>query len=73
MTLAISSAEMGAWDLSVPDGVMWWNERMAGLFGLTPGDFTGNYEDFLALLTAEDREKVRGEFARGESKVRWVM
>jgi sigma-B regulation protein RsbU (phosphoserine phosphatase) len=81
LNLALSSAEMGTWDLNVSDGEMWWDERMPGLFGLAPGVFTGKYEDFLGLLYAEDREKVRGEFARAvairtgmdtEFRVRWL-
>ena len=66
LSLALSSAEMGTWDWDVPAGVIWWDERMHALFGLAPGAFTGNYEDFLGLLHEEDRERVRGEFiARG--------
>ena len=64
LNLALSSAEMGTWDLDVPAAVIWWDERMHSLFGLAPGAFTGNYEDFLGLLHEEEREKVRGEFTR---------
>jgi phosphoserine phosphatase RsbU/P len=64
VNLALSSAEIGTWDLDVPAGVIWWDERMHSLFGRAPGAFSGNYEDFLSLLYEEDREKIRGEFAR---------
>jgi PAS domain-containing protein len=64
LNLALSSAEMGTWDLDVPAAVIWWDERMHSLFGLAPGAFTGNYKDFLGLLHEEDQEKVRGEFIR---------
>jgi phosphoserine phosphatase RsbU/P len=64
LNLALSSAEMGTWDWDVSSGVMWWDERMHALFGLAPGSFKGGYEDFLALIHEEDREKVRDEFAR---------
>ncbi len=64
VNLALSAAEMGTWDLDVPAAVMWWDDRMHSLFGLAPGAFSGNYEDFLGFLHVEDREKIRGEFAR---------
>ncbi len=57
LNLALSSAEMGTWDLDVPAAVIWWDERMHSLFGLASGAFTGNYEDFLGLLHEEDRER----------------
>jgi PAS fold len=34
------------------------------LFGVAPGAFSRNYEDFLALLHDEDRERIRAEFDR---------
>jgi phosphoserine phosphatase RsbU/P len=64
VNLALCAAEMGTWDFDMPAAVIWWDDRMHSLFGLAPGAFTGNYEDFLGLLHEEDREKIRGEFAR---------
>ena len=55
---------MGTWDWDVPAAVIWWDERMHALFGLAPGAFKGSYEDFLGLIHEEDRERIRGEFAR---------
>jgi PAS domain-containing protein len=64
LRLALSSAEMGTWDLDLPTGVFWWDERMHALFGLAPGAFKGSYEDFLGLIHEEDRERIRIEFTR---------
>jgi sigma-B regulation protein RsbU (phosphoserine phosphatase) len=64
VSLALSAAEMGTWDLDVSAGVIWWDDRMHSLFGLAPGAFSRNYDDFLALLQDEDRERIRGEFDR---------
>jgi phosphoserine phosphatase RsbU/P len=64
VNLALTAAEMGTWDLDVSAGVIWWDERMHSLFALAPGAFSGNYEDFLRLVHEEDRERIRGEFAR---------
>jgi PAS domain-containing protein len=62
LNLALSSAEIGTWDWDLPTGVIWWDERMHALFGLAPGAFKGSYEDFLALIHEEDRERIRNEF-----------
>jgi phosphoserine phosphatase RsbU/P len=64
LSLALSSAEMGTWDWDMASAVIWWDERMHSLFGLAPGTFEGSYEDFLGLIHTEDRERIRGEFAR---------
>ena len=64
LSLALSSAEMGTWDWDIASAVIWWDERMHSLFGLAPGTFEGSYEDFLGLIHTEDRERIRGEFAR---------
>ena len=64
MSLALSSAEMGAWDWDVPAASMWWDDRMHALFGLAPGTFKGGFNDFLELVHKEDRQKIRAEFER---------
>jgi PAS domain S-box-containing protein len=64
LILALSSAEMGTWDWDISADSMWWDERMHALFGLRPNAFMGCYEDFLKLLHEEDRERIRGEFAK---------
>ena len=64
LSLALSSAEMGTWGWDIASAVIWWDERMHSLFGLAPGTFEGSYEDFLGLIHTEDRERIRGEFAR---------
>jgi phosphoserine phosphatase RsbU/P len=64
LNLALSSAEIGTWDWDVPAASMWWDERMHALFGLAPGTFKGGYNDFLELVHAEDRQKIRAEFER---------
>lgn len=67
LNLALSSAEMGTWDWDISADSIWWDERMHALFGLPPRTFKGCYEDFLRLIHEEDRERIRGEFARAVS------
>jgi PAS domain S-box-containing protein len=68
LILALSSAEMGTWDWDISADSMWWDERMHGLFGLPPKAFKGSYEEFLKLIHEEDRERIRGEFAKAVSR-----
>ncbi len=67
LNLALSSAEMGAWDWDLAHDVMWWDEQMHALFGLPPDSFKGCYEDFLKLIHEEDRERIRAAFAKAIS------
>ena len=67
LNLALSSAEMGTWDWDISADSMWWDKRMHALFGLPPNAFKGCYEDFLNIVHEEDRERIRGEFAKAIS------
>jgi hypothetical protein len=40
---------------------MSWDSRMHELFGIKPESFSGKYDDFLALVHLEDREKLAQE------------
>jgi sigma-B regulation protein RsbU (phosphoserine phosphatase) len=64
LNLALSSAEMGTWDWDVSSAVIWWDDQMHILLGLAPGTFKGGYDDFLALIHPDDRERIRHEFTR---------
>ena len=58
---------MGIWDWDISADSMWWDERIHALFGLPPNSFKGCYDDFLKLIQEEDRERIRGEFAKAIS------
>ena len=64
LNLALSSAELGTWDWNLGTGTICLDDRMHMLFGLPPGAFKGSYEEFLALIHEEDRERIRGELQR---------
>jgi PAS domain S-box-containing protein len=52
---------LGAFDCDLASGIMLWDARMHELFGVPPGDFSGKYDDFLALVHLEDRPRVARE------------
>ncbi|HYY26409.1 MAG TPA: SpoIIE family protein phosphatase [Chthoniobacterales bacterium] len=61
--LALSSAGMGSWDWDLLDHSMHWDDRMHSLFGLSPLTFFGRYEQFLEMISAQDRQHTAEQFA----------
>src|ERR1700722_633610 len=61
LNFALKSAGMGAFDCDLSLGTMSWDLRMHELFGVEPESFSGNYDDFVALLHSEDRPKLTRE------------
>lgn len=58
--LAQAAARMGYWEWNVATNGVTWSKEMAGLFGATPGEFGGTFEDFIQRVHPEDREHVVG-------------
>ncbi len=58
LNLALSAAQMVAWDWDLQQGRLNWSDGVETLFGLTPGTFGGTYEAFLNYLHPEDRPEV---------------
>jgi PAS domain S-box-containing protein len=53
-------ANIGTWDWNIETGSLYWSERIAPLFGHPEGSLEMSYENFLAAVHADDREKVSG-------------
>jgi PAS domain S-box-containing protein len=58
LSLALGTAQIGAWDWSLEDKTMHWDERLHGIFGFAPNTFDGTYEAFLAAIHSEDVDRV---------------
>jgi len=56
--MALSAASMGAWDWDIVTGEEHWSTEVESLFGLAPGTFSGNYEDFFQYVHPDDRHQV---------------
>jgi PAS domain S-box-containing protein len=61
LNLALGSARMGTWYWNNTDNKVIWDKHIEELFGLQPGTFKGTYDDFLACIHPDDRERVRAE------------
>jgi len=56
LKLALSAAQIGAWDWNIVTNQVTWSENQELLFGLTPGSFKGTYEAFIDRVHPEDRQ-----------------
>jgi diguanylate cyclase (GGDEF)-like protein/PAS domain S-box-containing protein len=51
-------ANIGSWDMNIQTGDLHWSELIAPLFGYPAGELETTYENFLAAVHDEDRQKV---------------
>lgn len=61
LNLILSSARMGTWNWNLSTGMMHWDRQMHILFGIEPGVFGGSRRDFMALIHADDRNRIASE------------
>ncbi|MBC7969343.1 MAG: PAS domain-containing protein [Verrucomicrobia bacterium] len=58
LRLGLQAARMGTWDWNIAENRIIWSANMEDLFGLAPGAFDGSYDQFVARLHPEDRDRV---------------
>jgi len=56
LEIALGAGRMGAYEMSVRDGVLWWSPQTYALFGVDPASFVPTPERVLALLHPDERE-----------------
>ena len=65
LVLALNSAGIGTYEWDVLEAIMRWDTRMCALFGLEREEFSGKYDDFLALVGSSDRGRLTQEISAG--------
>jgi PAS domain S-box-containing protein len=55
--LALSAANIGTWDLDVQQNQLVWDDRMLQLYGLSRGDFPGDFESWSGMVHPDDGER----------------
>jgi PAS domain S-box-containing protein len=55
LALAVDAAQMGIFDRDLVTGKLAWSHHHARLFGMTPEEFGGTFEAFVACLHPDDR------------------
>ena len=51
-------AHLGYWEYEPLSNKLYWSEEIYRIFGVTPDEFGGSYEDFMGMVHPEDRESV---------------
>lgn len=51
-------AQVGGWEIGVPDRAIWWSEETFRIHELTPDSFQPTYENVLDFYTAESRRRL---------------
>jgi PAS domain S-box-containing protein len=52
-------ANLGSWTWDIAEGKVTWSEQLYNIYGIRPGTFGGTFEDFLARIHEDDRERVK--------------
>jgi PAS domain S-box-containing protein len=53
-------AHMGSWHWDLATGAVTWSDEQYRIYGLEPGTVSPNFQLFLDLVHADDRERIRG-------------
>jgi PAS domain S-box-containing protein len=52
-------ANLGSWSWDVASGRVTWSQQIYQIYGAEPADFAGTYQDYIARVHPDDRERVR--------------
>ena len=87
LRLAMDAGGMGAWEWNIATGEVTWSETLETIHGLAPGSFGGAFQDFLADIHPEDRERavetiqqsmsedayeIEYRIVRPDGRIRWL-
>lgn len=64
LALALSAGQMGAYDMDLETGTVWWSSKTYALFGVDAATFTPSPARIIELLQPQDREAYLRERAR---------
>ena len=56
LEIALGAGRMGAYEMNIRDGVLWWSPQTYALFGVDPARFVPTPEHVLAMLHPDERE-----------------
>ncbi len=59
LEFALKGANIGIWEWQINEGRLLWDERMFNLYGISPKEFSGKYEDWLQRVHPDDRDGVQ--------------
>lgn len=53
--MAVEAASTGIWAWNTETNALYWSDTVCDIFGVSPGNAPGSYEDYLKLIYEEDR------------------
>ena len=65
LELALSLDVTGVYDWNVATGQIRWSESLERIHRMEPGGFGGTFDDFVAVVHPDDRERIGAEIAEG--------
>ena len=60
LTLATRAGGVGVWEWDIVGGKMIWDARMFQLYGMEPSSGAPDFDEYLAAIHADDRQRVEG-------------
>jgi PAS domain S-box-containing protein len=70
LTLALDIAQLASWDWNVKTNEIAVSPQFERMLGVGPGVFRGTYEDFIARVHPDDRERLHGHLMRAVAERR---
>ncbi len=65
LRLATEAAQLGIWDMRLSDNWLDWDQGMFRIYGLEPGEFNHDVEDWYQAVLPEHLERAAQEFQEG--------
>jgi PAS domain S-box-containing protein len=59
LEFALKGANIGIWEWQMSDRRLLWDDRMFALYGISPEEFSGKYEDWFQRVHPEDQDWVQ--------------
>jgi PAS domain S-box-containing protein len=68
LKIALEAGRMGAWERNLKTGAMTWSAITQQIYGLAPGQFSGEFGQFERLIHSQDRARVMDAIAQSISE-----
>jgi PAS domain S-box-containing protein len=64
LSLALRAGESGTFDWDLRTGLIVWSDEMLALYGLTPGEFGGRYDEWVECVVTDDLDRINADLQR---------
>ena len=64
LRVALAAANLGTWEWDRATNTMAWSDELFPMLGVRPGGVVQTYEEFIALVHPDDRERVQAQISK---------